>query len=959
MPITDYHAQYLAYELTKRTRSDNPDRLGATLLDARVDLNPHQVDAALFAFRSPLSKGAILADEVGLGKTIEAGLVISQKWAERKRRILVIAPANLRKQWNGELLDKFYLPSVILEKKTFEQQIRQGNLNPFQQPDLLICSYQFAQSKAAYLKATRWDLVVLDEAHRLRNVYRSDNRIGRALKEALDGTPKILLTATLLQNSLLELYGLVSLVDEYVFGDLRSFKSQFSRTDGNPDTATFQELRQRLKPICQRTLRRQVLEYIRFTDRIAIVEEFYPSDEEQRLYDLVTDYLRQDTLYALPNSQRALMTLVLRRLLASSTFAIAGTLGALVHRLDALAHDAAPAPVEENVAEAFETYEELADEWEEEEADAPRPLTDADRAALRREADRLREFRTLAETIRVNSKGQKLLTALERGFAELARLGAARKAIVFTESTRTQAYLYQLLQAQGFPGNLVLFNGSNTDEDSKQIYLNWLRENQHTGRITGSPTADKRAALVDYFRHEADVMIATEAAAEGINLQFCSLVINYDLPWNPQRIEQRIGRCHRYGQKHNVVVINFLNKANAADQRVYGLLSEKFKLFDGVFGASDEVLGAVENGVDFERRIARIYQNCRTAEQIDAAFAQLRAELDGQISKKYEDTRVQLLEHFDEEVTDKLRLRESQSQAALNRFEQNLWHLTRHVLADAATFSEHDFTLHRTPFADAPVELAPVDTGRYSLAKTPADALPYRPGHPLAQAVLARAKAAALPPREVVFDYAATPKKISLLEPHLGATGWLRVDLLTLTAAEAEDTLLVAALTDDGEALDGETACRLFSLDGREGALLPPPPAPVVAALEDLAEAAAGAFRQTVQRRNDGHFQAELDKLNGWANDQLTGLEKELKDIKLRIQELNRAAKTTHEPAAQLQIQKEIHALTTQQKRLRASIFDAEDAINDRRAAMIGTIEAQLTLRAVRQTLFTIRWHLV
>src|SRR5512135_3009284 len=124
------------------------------------------------------------------------------------------------------------------------------------------------------------------------------------------------------------------------------------------------------------------------------------------------------------------------------------------------------------------------------------------------------------------------------------------------------------------------------------------------------------------------IMIATEAAAEGINLQFCSLVVNYDLPWNPQRIEQRIGRCHRYGQKHDVVVINFLNAKNEADQRVHELLEEKFNLFTGLFGASDEVLGSIESGVDFERRILDIYQQCRTPTEIDAAFQTLRKELD-------------------------------------------------------------------------------------------------------------------------------------------------------------------------------------------------------------------------------------------------------------------------------------------------------------------------------------------
>jgi SNF2 family DNA or RNA helicase len=340
MQLTDYHSKYFAYELTKRCSSDSLEKLAGAVAGAQVDLNPHQVDAALFAFSSPLSKGALLADEVGLGKTIEAGLVLSQKWAERKRHILVIVPSNLRKQWHQELSEKFFLPCRILEAKPYNAAIRQGHFRPFECDEkdekIVICSYQFARNKAADVASTPWDLVVMDEAHRLRNVYKPSNVIANTLKLAL---------------------------------------------------------------------------------------------------------------------------------------------------------------------------------------------------------------------------------------------------------------------------------------------------------------ANMRSALVDYFREEGRIMIATEAGAEGINLQFCSLVVNYDLPWNPQRIEQRIGRCHRYGQKHDVVVVNFLNRKNAADQRVFHLLSEKFQLFEGVFGASDEVLGAIESGVDFEKRINDIYQHCRKHEEIKSAFDQLQLELSLEINESMTVTR--------------------------------------------------------------------------------------------------------------------------------------------------------------------------------------------------------------------------------------------------------------------------------------------------------------------------------
>jgi superfamily II DNA or RNA helicase len=718
--ITPYHAKYFAHELTKRCPSDDLEKIAASLIDAQVDLNPHQVEAALFAFRSPLSKGALLADEVGLGKTIEAGILLSQKWAERKRKLLVIVPSNLRKQWNQELADKFFLSSVLLETKSFNEQIKQKNLNPFDRSEIVICSFQFARSKDSYVSQINWDLVIIDEAHRLRNVYKPTNKIGNALKAAVAHCPKVLLTATPLQNSLLELYGLVSIIDEHIFGDLKSFKSQFSRLTTEED---FQALKERIKPLCQRTLRRQVLEYVSYTNRIALVEEFVPSDLEQKLYNLVSDYLQRPNLYALPKSQRQLMTLILRRLLASSTFAIAGTLDGLANKLkDAAAQQAEVTEVPADLAENLEAFDELADDWEEETADdgdsddedGKQTFTPEQLRELEQEMQSLRMFADIAKSILKNSKGERLLTALKRGFAEAKAKGGSEKAIIFTESTRTQEYLRSILEETAYKGKIVLFNGSNNDSKSKEIYKNWVEKHKDTDKITGSKTADMRAALVDYFRDEAFIMIATEAAAEGINLQFCSLVINYDLPWNPQRIEQRIGRCHRYGQKHDVVVVNFLNKKNAADQRVYQLLAEKFQLFNGVFGASDEVLGSIGSGLDFEKRIVDIYQKCRTEEQIEFSFNHLQQEMESQIDERMQITRQKLLENFDEEVHEKLRTNIRQSREAVSRYDAWLWQITRFYLAPYAQFEDGQdtFTLIRNPFLGEPIHPGPYRSGK-------------------------------------------------------------------------------------------------------------------------------------------------------------------------------------------------------------------------------------------------------
>ena len=713
--MTEYHAKYFAYELTRRIASDSIEKLTRSLSDAQVDLNPHQVEAALFAFRSPLSKGAILADEVGLGKTIEAGIVLSQKWAERKRRILIIVPANLRKQWSQELSDKFFLLSAILETKSFNEEIKEGNLNPFVQSKIVICSYHFARTKEPYIRLVDWDLVVVDEAHRLRNVYKPTNKIANSIKLSIQKAPKILLTATPLQNSLQELFGLVSIIDDYVFGDLKSFKDQYVRLTNEDD---FKSLKERLKPVCQRTLRKQVLEYIKFTNRIPITQEFYPTSEEQRLYDLVSGYLQRPNLYALPPSQRKLMTLILRKLLASSTYAISGTLEALAEKLEETIKSQVPESqldLTDALENNFEEIIDYEDEFEEEvEEVVKKQYSSEDIRLMKEEVQALKEFHSLAYSIKKNSKGEVLRTALAKGFAETEEKGGKKKAIIFTESRRTQEYLREILESDEYSGKVVLFNGTNTDPKSREIYKKWLEKHAGTDRISGSKTADLRAAIVDYFRDEAVIMVATEAAAEGINLQFCSLVVNYDLPWNPQRIEQRIGRCHRYGQKHDVVVVNFLNKSNAADQRVYELLRDKFKLFSGVFGASDEVLGIIESGVDFEKRIAAIYQQCRTETEIQASFDILQRELETEIDQQMQLARRNLLENFDEEVHEKLKLNLQESKEYLNRYENLLWRITKYFLQPYAEFdgSENSFMLTRNPFPEEHIHPGPYRIGK-------------------------------------------------------------------------------------------------------------------------------------------------------------------------------------------------------------------------------------------------------
>ncbi|MEX2523722.1 MAG: SNF2-related protein [Gammaproteobacteria bacterium] len=949
--LTPYHAKYFAWELTRRRRGGDMDRISQSLFDASVDLNPHQIDAALFALQNPLTKGHLLADEVGLGKTIEAALVLAQYWAERRRNLLVICPASLRKQWANELTEKFHLNTQILDARTWKNLRNDGIDNPLTNGWVPIISYNFAVKIERELSLVPWDLVVMDEAQKLRNAHRDSHQTGQSIKRSLAGARKLLLTATPLQNSLLEIYGLSTVIDEQLFGDAVSFRTQYMRNEGD-----IEALRHRLRDFTKRTLRRQVLEYIQYTERRPLTIPFEPSDEEQRLYDLVSGYLQREDCYGFPHRQRHLVGLILRKLLASSTEAVIATLETILNRLQQLEQSQT---LDDDWLTNIITEDDMDDEILDQmegvaEASVPQLEKDVDRVKLRGEIAELEQYIELARNIREDNKSHALLTAIQTGFEHMREMGAPTKAVVFTESRRTQDYLSRFLEAHGYQGKVVTFSGSNTSPAVTGIYQRWRQEHAGSDRVTGSPAIDRRTALVDYFHDEGEIMIATEAGAEGINLQFCALVINYDLPWNPQRVEQRIGRCHRYGQKFDVVVINFLNQRNAADRRVLELLSEKFQLFDGVFGASDEILGRIESGLDFEKRIAEIYDTCRTPEEIEAAFAELRRELEESIESRMHETEQNLLEHFDADIHELLRINRQRAEENLDRISRLFWQLTHFILNDKAQFEPDTLSFH---LLESPITEA--ETGEYRLIRkgepVPEHAHLYRLSHPLGEYVLDMGRRLDTPEAQVSFDLSGHALKISVLENLTAKAGWLDLNLLELDSFEREEHLVFTALADDGTVLDQEACERLFSLaaevsqdHGRE-------------APENLARTSKRQVDAALSRaldENDQYFQREREKLEQWAEDQILSAEQALKDTKIKIRDTKRRARMAPSMEEQKQLQEDLKKLEKLQRRQRQGIFDVEDDIERRRDEFIAALEKRLHQRSITHHLFRIRWEL-
>lgn len=594
------------------------------LLNADIELNPHQINAFCAAIQALKTGGIILADEVGLGKTIEAGLVLNYVLSTGFKKVLISLPATLRKQWEVELQEKFGIQAIILDRYTVERDVAniRKKLEKRDEVSVVLASYDYSSKLMKRFPQVKWDFLIIDEAHNLRNVFHGTKR-AKNLYDLSKGIPKLLLTATPLQNSLSDLHGLVSFIDPRIFGSEKVFNRRFI------EGGDYEELKEELRPILYRTLRRDVGKYMAFSKRTCITVDFHLSQEEKDLYNAVNAFLKRDPLYSIPTANKSLIILVVRKLLASSSFALIETFEVLKKRLEKLYEGTKSAYAQEGFDLFWGFVEDEIDESGFDEYDDEETI--AKKQAIQAELKIIKEILSIARSIKTNAKIDALKEALEFAFAHQQDEGIPQKAVVFTESKRTQKYMANALRKSGYSEeDILLFNGDFDDAMTKQIYRTWQVKN--FGKTNYGKSVEYKHAIVDYFKDHAKILIVTDAGSEGLNLQFCSTIINYDLPWNPQKIEQRIGRCHRYGQMHDVVAINLLNTDNEADKRVYDILSKKFELFEGVFGASDVALGALESGASFEKRILDIYQKCGTVREIKKAFVELNRQLDDQFN---------------------------------------------------------------------------------------------------------------------------------------------------------------------------------------------------------------------------------------------------------------------------------------------------------------------------------------
>ncbi len=951
-------AKYWALEVLASGNQNDMGNISGSLGTSKIDMNPHQIDAALFALQSPISQGVILADEVGLGKTIEAGIVISEYFSRGKNSIIVVAPASLCQQWQTEMQEKFDLPTQILDSKIIRTALKDENTDIFHFNGITICSYNCAVQFKKLMKDCDWDLVVIDEAHKLRNFYKGKTKIAEGINETFLGKKKLLLTATPIQNSLMDIFSLVSIIDPSILGNEYSFMENYLYSERRHE-----ELKRRLQCVLHRTLRRDVLEYIKYTNREAMTVAFNPTKEEEELYTAVSAYVQDISQIAITTRYRTLIVLMIRKLMSSSTAAVKGTLEGLMHRLTAI--EKSGGNFDELAGfmfddELLDEYEDNLDDFELKQSVNKENYQPAD---IKAEKAFLQNLLDKAKAIKVDGKTEKLIGALNQGFEKIQIKGGKRKAIIFTESNRTLNYLYDYLENNGFKGKIVTFNGQNNSPLCNQIYNDYIED--HSSELTGSRTNDMKKALVTKFKEDAEIMIATEAAAEGLNLQFCSLLVNYDLPWNPQRVEQRIGRVHRYGQKCDVVIINFINKKNVADVRLYDILQQKFKLFDGVFGASDEILGTLSDGVDFERAVASIFDLCRTTEEINRAFDALQESLGVKREEKLEEAKQLVLENLSPTTQEKLHIMKKRVDDYLERRKQIFWdmsvvmlkknHKDLFINEDRKVFGQFKEQVFDLPsninFGSSfnfKLDFSKRDNSRFMLSRERKAlwraATPFNPDSYWGKKLIDEALNTPLASYHLCIK--PTEKLTS------GSKGRLVLSDFKMNMPENTHHLIATIIDENGSLLNLQAGDIFDNVDHIEEETL----MGYYDLLRQLHAQNVEKYEKSEKKRIDNILRSEVDKLNRWLVDEKQAIHLKADKLKNKITSLKRQFKLEKNFNEKLALEAEIKKLQSEMNNNEFNVFDIERELEKKCNRLIGGKKRSLKMNYSIEPVFDITW---
>ena len=950
--FTDYQAKYLATRILHKAPRDSFNRLLPIVYDADIDIHPHQLASADMAFNSPLAHNFMLLDESGLGKTVEACISIGYFYYRGERNILVMSPVSEIKHWYKHLAERFNLPTVILDDSNYTDFRRRGKYKPLEQGKVILCTYKFAFEKEREFKKTDWDLVVLDEAHRLNYIYDLTDEMGESLIRSLSTRRKLIITSVPFQSTLLRMFKLGEFMDPYMFGEEKSFFYKYVSLTGLND---YPELKRRLVPVSNRFQRFRRTEFTPKSKRVEMLFDYYAPALERDTVTAMTNYFMRSGKFGLKSDQGSLAALGLYKQLQSIP-SIKFGLKKIIKGIEKQLDGKDPYRwLDKAITKDIETIPHTEEEWfnKGELFKYQVPTTKAAKKEMQKEIEEIKIYLDFASQTKEMYRSRAMIRALNRAFTNAHKMGINPKVVIYTESKITMKYLVKYLSERGAE-NIYYLSRVNRDKVHRKILKDFKKNAKNLNRLSENEEDNIKQAVIEKFIADGDFLITTDLGVEGFNLSQANVVVNFDLPMDPYRTDRRLARVDGYGNDSDLLVVNILNRSNELERWIYDKYRKYFDLFSGMPGRSDLAVGTIGAGSDYEMFVFDQYMRNHSIGMLTRNFRRIEVELKDAKSKEMDRIIKGVLEMSASKERQLISEYKGLIKDHMGQFEDEILKLVRATVSDYAAVSKRGrlkFELHKKPF-----RMKKEDLGTYYVQQR------VKPGERkmyltrgMGQKLIKKVMAQKLPNARVRFRYKSRKRgQGKHLRGLVKKKGTMILKLITVKSISEEQFLVFVAVTSDGKLLTQQQAHEIMELESR------------VVKKERVRErllpeykALRGALLELLADRNDMFIKREMKKMDKWMGDNVTKAQRDLRIIVTEKRKIHRRLMHTDKAGKKKYFQNALLAVgVLRRKRIRKIKIIQRDsqAVKNRVKRRIQR-DMKVTLR--EKNLFAIYWELV
>ncbi len=949
--ITYYHTKYLAAKIKRKSSMESFNKLLPIIYDSDLPLYPHQLAAADFVNNSTTVQGTILSDEMGLGKTIEAGLAISLMWNEGYKQILIIAPVADLKMWKAILITKFGLDVEIYNKYKL-REFRKNKVNrPFAREVIKICSYKFAFENYSSINPVKWDLVTLDQAHRVENVYDIKSEVGDVIRQIAYGRRCLLITSNPLQSTMKRLFKLGNLVDKYAFGDRRSYNYQFVSITDDID---YPNLRKRLEPIAKRTLGRRVSGFVNKSRRIEIQDIYEGTPQEADFITATINYYINTSKFGIPNEIASMPALGLFIQMTISPKLALGGIGLVDEGLKLIRRTRSPHKfLYKNFKSDIETLDWINEEWHRsKEKEQLEVVKSPDlQKIIDKERNDLLLLREYALEIQTDSRFKALLSDIERIKKRITRRKMPKKIVIFTQSKLAQRYLVFLLRDAGFKG-VYYVNADNDNHEAQSMYEDYMKNRYIPYDKSILRDYYKRLSIIETFQKKGTILVATDKGIQDQVINKCSAIINYDLPFDPYLTDLRLKKVNGFVNNRDVYILNIVNKSNEMELWNYTKQRDIFNLFNGSYGQSDTPVGAIGVGADYSMLVFGYYMMHHTIDLVDRSFKKVEIEIrDAKsqsmnnyyttlLEKSFKDERIEGEKYLEMYQSEVIGLKEAITKIAMKELEK---------FGSVSKRGRGSITIKKKPF-----RMENEDLGKYTFDEIGLEnRRKFYLNRGIGKQIIESAYKRKLPCKHILFSYNSIRPRLSDLLQLKGKSGILLLKLVTIQGIQNEQYLLFCGKTVDSEILTQKQCHELMLLKAKELV-----PVRVRSNTVDLYERNLNLLFEKIRERDERIIEEVSKKIDLSIEDKVLVHKRDLRMIMIQKRKLHR---------------RWVNAISERRKDnldmalLEVGVFRRKKRRYIRKVRKYGLIEKDITLQKMKdmlnyqtksENLFTIKWEL-